>query len=253
MALKDIKTNKKYGGTLYPTIRHFLASNVGKDWDTLYSKICSVAPANTYKGDQIRYAVERMVDTKIVMYPNDYFVDASGKLQKSPKESHHNRWKKRKDELPISKITFTEDNQNIWYEYTSVTSRWSRVPIKGFYRAVEVYYHRWEKPDPDHQYPYLQYSNHKEWFEFTRVFIDYTIPIYEYYTPDTPNSLTPAKPQQRQVGSKAAVKEEIHKRQCNTKEVKHLRSIAARQSKATITLYSYDKGVTAVVSSRKWT
>jgi len=209
MSLRDVKRE-----TLYPTLRRFLASNVGKRWNGLYSKICAVESANTEFGREIRRAVEHMVDTKgPSIHPNDYYVDERGLLCASKRQSWKARYRARNNNAPITKIFFENDRPDKWYELSNIDYHWTK----------------------DHQL--VPRGRKLYWFQFTRVYIDETRPVFEYVRHnDQSKDITVPN----QIGVKAYVREEVHKKQCNSKEIKKLQAIALRQ--VTIKKLEYQRG-----------
>lgn len=192
MSLKDMTQE-----TMYPSLRRFLDSRVGTYWDNVYSRICEVAPANTERGLQLRKAVTHYVDTEgpaLTRWPNDYYVDLLGILRRVDKTPWKRRYKARMDKEPIIKVNFVEDGNDIWFELVTTNNT------------------------PQHS-PYA--TKARCWFQFIRKHIDSSYPIYEYVNGK----------QGRQIGTRPSVHEEIHKRQCNSKEVKVLKKIAAREHK----------------------
>lgn len=142
MSLKDMAQE-----SLWSRLNRFLDANCGKNWDSVYSQICSMAAAHTYRGRQLRdavaYAVEMPGQQRISRYcREDYYVDIMGLLQKTPA---HKSWRaqflERKKKAPIEKIIFIGD-ENIWYElvvshdgpraskYTKTSKIWERVTMK---------------------------------------------------------------------------------------------------------------------------
>jgi hypothetical protein len=216
MALKDVVTGRKnWAGNVYTVLERFLTSNVGERWDDIYSHICSVAPAGTFLGREIRHAVEQSVDTKgPIPYPHDYYVDEQGILRKSTSRvSYRKELQERRSRKPIIKIFFVDDGNDLWYQFDSVSVKFVH-----------------SKTVP---------SKHKEWFRFERRHIDESYPIYEYVN----------YVRTRQIGTKPVVREEIHRFQCDSKMAKKLRLIASRRTKI-LKLINYhydDPGLTAYV------
>ena len=219
MALEDMKIGRRrYTGNVYDILRRFLNSNIGKNWDDLYSKLCAVARANTSLGDEIRYAVGSMVDpSPTAIWHGDYYVDVRGLLRKDNTHAWKTEAKKRQNEKPIIHIAWIIDGNNVWYEYTHTSIHWQGL------KCIK--------------------SKQMEWFEFIKTFIDKTRPIYQY---DEHGNRTEA-------GVKHYVEEEIHRRQCNHKEVKILRAIATRKITAHKLTYNYNSpGLTAIMSGKRW-
>lgn len=229
MAITSIFTERKRWGNTYRVLRRFLTSNIGKNWDDLYSKICSVASADTYLGQEIRKAVEREVDTSPRTDPvyHDFYVDDNSILCKRDKIVWRHKFKDRQASKPILQIVFMND-ENIWYEYKPVSEKWVWRDVKEYGRTER------------RQVPI--YSKQKEWYQFTKKFVDESYPIYEYVDGK----------KGRQIGNKTRVKEEIHKRQCNKKQIKMLHPIAARAAKIEKLVYPdwESKGLIAYVKGK---
>jgi hypothetical protein len=180
MSLKDMSQE-----TMYPRLGRFLDSNCGKRWDSVYHKICSAAAANTLHGQRLRRDLRWYVDP----YPgghNDYFVDDNGILRKAKSINWKARRRERMKKEPI--ILVRSADPNIWYELIDI-------------------------PDGPRASCYTKF--HKAWFQFTRIYIKDSYPIYEYH----------GNVQGKQIGAKPINREEIHKRQCGAKEVKAILAV----------------------------
>lgn len=180
--------------TVYSGLRRFLNSSIGKNWDALYSKICGTATVNSEKGRLIRKAISWYVDTKgsTLIHPKDYYVDNNGHLRKySEKKSWKTRFQEAKQKEPIIKINFVGDGLDVWFELVS------NNPISPY------------KP------------KFTGWYQFIRKRIESTYPTYEYVNGR----------RGKQIGVHPITHEEIHKRQCGSKEIRALNDIAARKKK----------------------
>lgn len=142
MSLKDMAQE-----SLWPRLNRFLDANCGKNWDSVYSQICSMAAIHTHRGRQLRqavsYSVEMPGQERISRYSReDYYVDEQGLLQKTPaNKSWRIQFLEKKKRAPIEKIIFIGD-ENIWYElvvsydgpkaskYTRISKIWERVTMK---------------------------------------------------------------------------------------------------------------------------
>lgn len=151
MSLMDMRSDGRWSANMYKILRRYLDANIGKSWSGLYSKLCSVADAETHLGHELRRAIQREVDehdlSAIETYRRgDWFVDTQGRLQKYSKESWKQKWKARKATLPIERIYFEEDGSNVYYELTEVSegpraSKYSKLHKLWFRvtRTIETY------------------------------------------------------------------------------------------------------------------
>lgn len=151
MSLMDMRSDGRWSANMYKILRRYLDANIGKSWSGLYSKLCSVADAETHLGHELRRAIQREVDehdlSAIETYRRgDWFVDTQGRLRKYHKESWKQKWKARKNTLPIERIYFQDDGQNMYYELTEVSdgpraSKYSKLHKLWFRvtRTIETY------------------------------------------------------------------------------------------------------------------
>lgn len=151
MALEDIKAPGKRQCNMYRIVDRYLRASIGKRWADVYSKLCAVADAKTYRGAELRRCIGWEVDMNgptHIRYRNDYYVDPDGLLQEfKNKRRWKSEYKAERQKLPIERIRFEDDGPNLYYElvethdggpasskYSKIVYRWFRVE-----KSVETY------------------------------------------------------------------------------------------------------------------
>ena len=89
------RDSKEFTDLLSP-LKRYIASNVGRPWDDVYSEICATLKANSVQGNHLREHVSWMVDSyaefveRVAIYGEDspyrdsWYVDADGILRSYP-------------------------------------------------------------------------------------------------------------------------------------------------------------------------
>jgi len=146
MALKEVRTDGRWSGNLYRTLRRYLTANVGQPWAKIYSHICSVADSRSNLGRELRHAVDNEVDdlyNHTRRYPrNDWYVDEQGILRVYSKITWRQRHQEKLKKTLIEEIHFKDDDTSMWYQlidipdgptaskYTKMHKAWFRVVVR---------------------------------------------------------------------------------------------------------------------------
>ena len=137
--------NNSQGDRLAP-LRKYLAAQVGRPWNKVYSEICTTNDRRTLRGYHLLSHVKDYVQVKPewrygTVLSREFYVDRHGLLKKS---KDYPSWRTRNRNAPKPEITKIQHGESEWFE--KIKDTWYRFKVINYaYRVPEKYVSRGSK------------------------------------------------------------------------------------------------------------